>query len=197
MNIDLSVVIPAVTGTIVVGWLSPWWMARQMNKQAMALKEQDWKRQDAVAAAALAAAEAAREAVTAAAAVAAGVKSREVETARLLAEANVQVAQAAVDTSIKLEKLSGDVGVVHSLVNSGLTASIQAQLDARLETLVALQDRIDEHRAAGREPSVTVSSAVAVVESKIATLKQTLAERLQQQETADAQIKLAAEKETR
>lgn len=93
------------------------------------------------------------------------------EAARKLLESNNRIA-AATDESTKTLK------VVHTLVNSGLTSSKQATLDANKFSLGLLKDR---------QPSVENTAAVKAMEAKIAELEAELSERAKQQKEADAQ----------
>lgn len=92
------------------------------------------------------------------------------EKADLLLAANDRVAA---DTRLTHDKLN----VIHSLVNSNMTASIQDQLDANIVSLALMHEIADLKEAAGQHPQQGAITAVGAVEAKIADLRSTLADR--------------------
>jgi inorganic triphosphatase YgiF len=94
----------------------------------------------------------------------------QVEAARLLVIANTAIAQAVQDTSSKLE-------VVHKLVNSNMSAALQAKLDALETSLAMMREVIDLKRAAGREPTPEALAAIQSTESKIRDTRGMIAQR--------------------
>ena len=85
-----------------------------------------------------------------------------------------------------VKETNGKLDVIHELVNSNLTAEIQAKLDALITTLAMLHEVIDLKRAAGREPTSGALAAVEATEAKIAEARRQLAERQQQLEAIAA-----------
>ena len=75
--------------------------------------------------------------------------------------------------------------VIHTLVNSNMTAAIQADLDGKRLLLLALK------RNAELEPVITGDSQdlILITAAKIAALEEQLAERAEQQALVDAQTK--------
>lgn len=134
-------------------------------------KEQDWARQDLVAA----------RAETAA--------GRLLESQALLAQqaerAATVLAHNTEHVTEQLEALGDGQKVIHTLVNSNMTAAIQAELDAKRALLLALR------RNAELEPVVTQDSRdlILITEAKIEALEGQLAERAEQQALVDAQTK--------
>jgi hypothetical protein len=129
---------------------SAWWNTRSRRKD----KEQDWARQDAVAAQAAKAAE-------------------------LLLVANERVAQTA-------EVTNGKLDVIHTLVNSNMTAAMQAQLVA-LQGQLVLMNRVATLKGeAGTKPNENEVAAIVAVEAQIAELGAALKDRLAATETAAA-----------
>ena len=101
--------------------------------------------------------------------------------AELLLAANERVASGTKVTNDKLD-------VIHTLVNSSMTAAVQAEHDATVRELAMMREVVALHRAAGREVSGESLAAIAATESKIAELKTTLADRLAQSKIVEAQL---------
>ena len=95
------------------------------------------------------------------------VAEKAAEAARLLLAANERVAETTAVTNEKLD-------VIHGLVNSQMTAAIQAELGATERELVLLR-----RLAAIAAPDDEVQAAEATATAKIAELRATLADRLQ------------------
>lgn len=81
--------------------------------------------------------------------------------------------------------------VIHTLVNSNLTAAKESELSAIQRELVMMNEVISIKRATGHEPSVEALSAIKVTEARIADLKQELVERAEATAKADAQTTAA------
>jgi len=134
-------------------------------------KEQDWARQDLVASRAETAAGQLLESQA--------LLAKQAETAaRVLAHNTESVAD-------RLDVLADGQIVIHALVNSNMTAAMQAELDAKHALLLALR------RNAELEPVVTQDSKdlIVVTEAKIVSLEEQLVERAGQQALVDAQLK--------
>jgi hypothetical protein len=100
------------------------------------------------------------------------VAAKAAEAAALLLAANAEVATTAATANQKLD-------VIHGLVNSNMTAAMQAELDARDAQLVVMREVAELHRAAGREPTQTSMDAIAAITAKTHELRSTLADRLE------------------
>jgi hypothetical protein len=103
------------------------------------------------------------------------------KAADLLVAANERVAKTA-------EVTNGKLDVIHTLVNSNMTAAMQAELDATTRELAMMREVIDLKQAAGKKPTPMALAAVTATESKIHELQTALADRLKQNELADAQM---------
>lgn len=102
------------------------------------------------------------------------VATQAAEAARLLLVENRKVAATAAVTNGKLD-------VIHTLVNSNMTAAMQAQL-AALKAQLVLMDRL----AATGDSSAEELDAVAMVEAQITELEAALHDRLAATEAAAA-----------
>jgi biopolymer transport protein ExbB/TolQ len=104
------------------------------------------------------------------------------EAAELLLAANERVAATAGVVNDKLD-------IIHTLVNSNMSAAMQAELDA-LETSVAMMTEvIDLKKAAGREPTQDALVALKSARAKVRESKVALADRTTQSELIEAQEK--------
>jgi DNA anti-recombination protein RmuC len=127
-------------------------------------KEQDYARQDAVAKQAAEAARLLVERQDAAAGKAA-------EAANLLAVNTAKVAATAQEAKKTLD-------TIHTLVNSNLTASMQAEFNATVREAAMMQEVIDLKRAAGVEPTIETLATLESTKSRISELNAALADRL-------------------
>lgn len=152
--------IATVAGPIILAWL--------LGRQRRAEKREDYARQDAVAAR-----------VTEAADKAETVAKQAAEAARLLVDSNAAAALVAAQTAaVTNDKLDQ----IHTLVNSTLTAAIEAQLEATIEQLRMMRDALAGQTVV---PSV---EAMTRLEEKIATIRASLYDRLAQTKLAQEQI---------
>jgi hypothetical protein len=189
---------PVVLITLVLGICSsifasitaPLILARRterMHQEDMARTEQlhredlfaDYQRQDKVA-------KAAAETARAAAAEAREVAAQAAEAARLLqaaqAETIARTDEVARLTAEQADSTNGKLDVIHELVNSAFSAALASQLDALVTSLAMMREVIDLKRSAGHEPTEEAVIALQATEAKIAELRATLADRLQQAE---------------
>jgi hypothetical protein len=152
----------SVLTALVVSLVSPLMLARQMAETQRRLKKEDWDRQDAVAAQA-------REAAT------------------LLLEENRKVAATALETSQRVEASAEETALrlkkIHTLVDGGLTKEMKERLAVMITQRVLLK----------RLPGATDDDRTAIVtlESEIADLETTLAERLKQTRLIEAEQAVA------
>jgi hypothetical protein len=156
ITLGIVVAVCSPIGPALVAWVQ--------SRNRRAEKKQDYAREDAVA---KQAAEAARLLVERQDAIAA----RATETAKLLATNTAAVAESAQRTSDKLD-------VIHVLVNSNMTAAMQAEFDATTREAAMIQEVMDLKRAAGTAPTVEALAALESARAKIAQLGATLADRL-------------------
>jgi hypothetical protein len=106
------------------------------------------------------------------------VAAQAAEAARLLLASNRQAAAVAQMTNTKLD-------VIHTLVNSTLTAAIEAQLDATVQQLAMMRQVV---ALAGNGEMGPSDESLAAVESKIAELRVSLSDRMEQTRVAEAQM---------
>jgi hypothetical protein len=162
----------------VIGLVSPMAMSWLTNRNRHQEKMEDYARQDAVAA------QAAK-----AAALLAG-KQDEIagatrEAARLLVANNERQALASADIGEKLQ-------VIHTLVNSNMTAAMQAEHDATGRELAMMREVIDLKKLSGHEPTANALSAIAKTEGRLDELAAALKDRLKASDMAEMQRTAAA-----
>ncbi len=109
------------------------------------------------------------------------VASQAAKAAELLLAQNKVVAETATTTNEKLD-------VIHTLVNSNMTAAMQAEYDATVRELAMMREVIRLNKVAGTEPSVEATAAVDATEIKVGELKATLEDRLRQAQVVEKQI---------
>jgi len=151
------------------GIVSPIIMAWLTNRNARRMKEDDYARQDLVAARLMRRQDEAESK-------AAEVAAQAAEAARLLVVSNRKQEDIAIVTGAKLDQ-------IHTLVNSNLTAAMQDQLDARISNLALLTEL-----AASKQPSAETQGVIDATRIKISELTNTLANRKLQTTQAAAQL---------
>lgn len=72
---------------------------------------------------------------------------------------------------------NGKLDVIHDLVNSNLTAAMQAELDALETSAAMMREVIDLKKAAGRPPAQETIIALQAIDAKIAALKTAISNR--------------------
>jgi len=90
---------------------------------------------------------------------------------RLLTLANEAIQASATLTNEKLD-------VIHILVNSNMTAAMQAELDETRSSLVLMKEILDLKKVNGVEPSPAALAAIKTKEGKIAEMQAALRDRL-------------------
>lgn len=155
----LIVAVPAMLSPLLLSWLN--------NRNTQQAREQDWARQDEVA-------------------------KRAAETSHKML-ARQDAATAALETASRATDLArqetySQLSAIHTLVNSNMTAALQAELDSTKRELVALREIMELKAAAGQEPSVEALAVIETAERRIAELDALLAERQRKDEIAKAQI---------
>ena len=168
----------ATASPFIYGWVT--------NRQRRAEKKEDWARQDAVAAQQIAD----EERKTAAAEEAARrneerqneIAAQAAEAAHLLEINTAIVAETASATHAQLESLEDGQKIIHSLVNSDMTAMMEA-------TLLATEMMVDALKlVASEDTDGEMAAKIAAGEVKIARLKADLSDRLFRQEEAEAEV---------
>jgi hypothetical protein len=164
-SVQLAVIValPGVISPIILAWL--------VNRG----KKQDWARQDRVAEQAAKAAELLLERQDAVAAKAEAVASKAAEAAKLLLAANERVATTTSLTNGKLDGLQSLAETTHALVNSNMTASMQAELNATVREVAGLKEIL---ALKGTKPSIESLAAIETAQNRISELQAVLADRL-------------------
>jgi hypothetical protein len=171
-----EVIISLLTSVLVAVFVSitaPLILQNRMERQHREDREADWKRQDAVAAKAAKAAEdlAASQKVIA---------EKAAEAAELLLENNERVASTQQETNGKLD-------VIHTLVNSSMTAAMQSESDAVQRELAVMKEIMELKKAAGHEPGPATLAAIKATEAKLHELEAALADRRSAQKKAEGE----------
>lgn len=162
VSVLISVVITIVS-VLFASVTAPLILAHRTEKMHREDRLADYERQDLVA----------KNAARAAEDLAASQKAiadQAAEAARLLLAANERVATTAAETNGKLD-------VIHTLVNSNMTAAMQAELDATTRELAMMREVASLNAAAGRAPTIEVLAAIDATESKISELTAAMADR--------------------
>jgi hypothetical protein len=106
--------------------------------------------------------------------------------AQRLIESNRHVSENAIKTFDKLDNIAATAAVIHTLVNSDLTKSIQGELDATQNQLLLADQLMALHRERGVAPPQQVLDMIAVGKDRIAELTEDLAQRAKQQSIVDS-----------
>jgi len=113
---------------------------------------------------------------------------RQDEVAARVTEATRQALAVAREAAAAVAVTSGKLDVIHTLVNSNMTAAMQAELAATVRELASLREIVNLNRAAGREPSAAALAAIGAAEVRVRELEAALRDRLQAQATVDHQL---------
>ena len=163
MSATVSVVV-VVLVAIFSSITAPLIISAQAEKRHREDRQADWDRQDKVAAAA-------KQTADDLAVSQKRIADQAAEAASLLLAANERVAHTAQVTNGKLD-------IIHQLVNSNMTAAMQAELDATVRELAMMREVIELKRAAGKEPTVEALAAETATMAKIGELTSTLQDRI-------------------
>jgi hypothetical protein len=175
MVIAIIVALGGIASPIVMAWLT--------NRNARQMREEDYARQDVVAARLTRRQDEAE-------AKAAEVAAQAAVAAQLLVDSNHKQEEIAKTQNAKLDQ-------IHSLVNSNLTAAMQDQLDTRISNLALLVEAGDAKKAAGLPQNEETLGAIYQTRIKIDELTAKLADRKKQTLQAAAQLAVDMEKENR
>jgi hypothetical protein len=154
----------------VAGLLGPLLLALITNASHRRDKKQDYQRQDAVAAQAATAARLLKEQQERLADRVAVVSTNLRNSDQKVADTAAAAAETAQITNKKLD-------VIHTLVNSQMTAAKQAQFEAVTRELAMMREVIALHQAAGRSPSIETLATIKATEEMVAELQAELADR--------------------
>ena len=87
-----------------------------------------------------------------------------------------------------LEQRLGDIeqllDVIHGLVNSNLTASMRAELEATIRDRASMAELVEIKQAAGHDPSEEALQAVKAADARVAELRASLGDRMRATEIA-------------
>jgi hypothetical protein len=187
--VDPAVVVTlvvSVAGVVFASITAPLILAHRTERMHREDMLSDYQRQDKVAAAAAAAADAAAEQVKAVAAQAAEAASilqaAQAESIRRTDEVARLTAQQAAQANARLDDTNSKLDVIHGLVNSNMSAAMQSELDALTTSLAMMNEVVDLKRSSGSEPTAEAVISIQDTEAKIAELRATIADRLQQAE---------------
>ena len=176
-----AVVVAAATSVTTVQ------LARLANRAKERDKQQDWERQDEVAARA----ERAVQAMAASQALIAQQSAQEARdaAARLLAAQQASIARTDEVARLAAEREQAQTAQlrdIHTLVNSDMTAARREALEQTRLTLLALEKLVDLDRSAGRKPADADLAAITDAKARIDELQAILADRLAQQRIVEA-----------
>jgi hypothetical protein len=129
-------------GALLTTLLTTWLNAKQLR----AGKEQDYMRQDAVAA-------------------------KAAEAAQLLLAANERVARQTREAS---QLTNGKLNQIHELVNSTMTGQMEEAHAALAQQLVLMREVLSLNKAAGRKPSAGALEAIETIQHKVIELGEKL-----------------------
>jgi ABC-type multidrug transport system fused ATPase/permease subunit len=163
--IALIVAIPAMLSPVLMAWMT--------NRNRRQEKQEDYTRQDQVAATAAESARRLDDNQAKAQEALRIVAAKAEETARLLKENNKAQADAAVVTQGQLKQ-------IHTLVNSNMTAAMQGQYDATERELTMMLEVIALKKAAGHEPNIETLALVEATKGKISQLSAAITDRATQ-----------------
>jgi predicted nucleic acid-binding Zn-ribbon protein len=155
--------------------ISPIILAALTNRARRQEKEQDYARQDAVAKAAKDSADAAK-------------KAAEEVAAKLETTANTTNEKLST-TNEKLETLREGQDVIHTLVNSNMTAAMQSELDTTRRTRVLMSELIELKKTSGHEPSTEALAELKTIDAKITELQANVTGRMEQAKKVNSKAK--------
>jgi hypothetical protein len=76
--------------------------------------------------------------------------------------------------------------VIHSLVNSNMTAHMQSELEATVRELAMMREVARLHSEAGRDPTEETRSAIDLTQARVAELRAVLGDRFAVQDVRPA-----------
>lgn len=170
ITIGIPAFLAAVATPIIVAWVQL--KARRLDAQIEAEnrrieKEQDWKRQDDVAA-------------------------RAAEASRLMLSSQAATTVAQEETTranaVTRQETSSQLSAIHTLVNSNLSTAFQAELNSTRRELIALREIMAIKTASGSPPDADALAIIEVAERRVIELEEILEERRRKDALATAQV---------
>lgn len=184
----MSAVLVAVFVTM-ASILSPLLLSTLNTHQQRMMKREDYARQDVVAERAAEAARLLLQRQNSIASEVHLVAEQAAETAERLVESNAAVATKVAVVAENANLVNERLDVIHTLVNSAMTAAIQSQHDDKVTTLAMMREVVALRSAGGHGgPDAETVAALKATEENIVKLKETLIERHKQDELAKAQV---------
>jgi hypothetical protein len=89
-------------------------------------------------------------------------------------------------TDERLDEITRQLHQIHTLVNSNLTASMRAELEASVRDVASMREVIALKKVAGHDPSEEALQAAAAADARIAELRASLGDRMQATERDEA-----------
>lgn len=181
-------------GPMIAAVIGPLLLAQLNAKQSRASKLEDYRRQDEVATKA-------KEVADAQAAAAMAVANAAALTSKKAAQDAAQAAHALTlrqgETDQKLDILKDKVDVVHTLVNSQLSAAIKGELDSKVSEVAMVRELIDLKAQSGNPPSVETLEAVQMLDARITELKSVMFDRAETLAASQVQTEQQAKSESK
>jgi hypothetical protein len=89
---------------------------------------------------------------------------------------------------------TAQLAIIHTLVNSTLTAAMQSELDANRREELLMRELVRMRTESGKEPSDDQLAALGATHRKIEELTRAMADRMDQTRAADIQIETEAQR---
>lgn len=180
----LIVAVPAITSPIILAGINGFLARREKREESLRRSEEkrleaelrrvekreDYARQDAVT-------ERAESATRLAAQAAEAVKAQAAKAAELLIASDEK-------NAARADVMSGKLDVIHTLVNSNMTAAMTSEYEAIRREYAMMLEVIDLKKVAGHEPTLQTLATLKATEAKIAELAATLDDRSRGDEAA-------------
>jgi hypothetical protein len=95
------------------------------------------------------------------------------------------------DTGIeqRLDEITKQLHQIHTLVNSNLTASMRAELEATVRDAASLREVIAIKKISGLAPSPEAAQQLEATDARVAELRASIGDRLQATEIAEAEAR--------
>jgi hypothetical protein len=180
LGVSLIVACAGILGPLALEWVKGRGKVAAMATAAAlhkAEKDEDYRRQDAVAKAAAKTAALLLEQQAATIAATVAVKEQAAEAAQLLAQNTKAVTATAQAQDAKLDRQEGKIDRIHVLVNSTLTAAKQGELNSLRANMVLMQKVVTLESANGQSASPEAAKEMEVTAARISELEGELVER--------------------
>ena len=113
--------------------------------------------------------------------------ARQDELAARAARAQHDLSEQAAEAARMLMDTNGKLDVIHTLVNSNMTAAMQSEYAAVVRELAVMREIMELKKANGLEPSTAVLTAIAATEIKLNELRAALEDRAEAQKRVEDQ----------